>query len=539
MAHSVSEQPQEISLSELEQVLARAQEESWTSLALVSRRVGSGEFLRQLPAGRTYILDGSLQGSMRPISRLTQLSSLALVDLRIGADGARALASLTSLTSLDLGGNGIGDDGARALASLTSLTSLDLWGNEIGADGARALVSLTSLTSLTLGGNGIGADGARALASLTSLTSLNLGDNGIGADGARALASLTSLTSLNLGGNGIGADGARALASLTSLTSLNLEGNGIGADGARALASLTSLTSLKLGGNRIRDDGARALASLTSLTSLDLWNNGIGDDGARALASLTSLTSLDLRYNGIGDDGARALLAAWTESPTARRLTFLDLRENRDLSSVLPAETLDTTDAQAILAAYRRYRSAAERETLRPLNEAKLLVVGNEAVGKTSLIRYLVENMPCDPNEKKTPGTAIHVKIDTRQWSPGEDAVTLNIWDFGGQAIMHGTHRYFLTERSLYLLVLEDRRQDDRSVYDWLKIIRNRGRESPVIVVINKSDAGKQDLRLDENGLQHDYPSIVAFVRSSCAQGEFAAATIQKLRGRHRRYAGE
>jgi hypothetical protein len=54
--------------------------------------------------------------------------------------------------------------------------------------------------------------------------------------------------------------------------------------------------------------------------------------------------------------------------------------------------------------------------------------------------------------------------------------------------MMKGTHRFFLTERSLYLLVLEDRREDDRSIDDWMKTIRNRGKESPVIVVINKSD---------------------------------------------------
>jgi internalin A len=196
----------------------------------------------------------------------------------------------------------------------------------------------------------------------------------------------------------------------------------------------------------------------------------------------------------------------------------------------LPGETLDTADAQSILAAYRRYRTAAEQKTLRPLNEAKLLVVGNEAVGKTSLIRYLVENAPRNPSEPKTPGTAIHEQINTQAWVTAEDSVTLNIWDFGGQEIMHGTHRFFLTARSLYLLVLEDRRQDDRSVYDWLKTIRNRGDQSPVIVVINKSDEGIQDLRLDESALRQDYPTIVAFVRTCCDAGEWAAATIQKLR---------
>ena len=51
-----------------------------------------------------------------------------------------------------------------------------------------------------------------------------------------------------------------------------------------------------------------------------------------------------------------------------------------------------------------------------------------------------------------------------------------------------------------------------------------------MIVVINKSDKGKEDLRLDENSLRKENPSVVAFVRTSCDPGEFATASIQKLR---------
>ena len=80
------------------------------------------------------------------------------------------------------------------------------------------------------------------------------------------------------------------------------------------------------------------------------------------------------------------------------------------------------------------------------------------------------------------------------------------------------------------MLVLEDRRQDDRSIYDWLKTIRSRGGDSPVIVVINKSDEGKQDLRLNESGLRQEYPSLIGFVRTSCDPGEFARTSMQALR---------
>ena len=432
--------PKELSTAELEAVLQQARDEGWSSLALVSPEAALYvEILRELPPDRLFVVRDLSEQAVLGLAELTKLSSLGLVALHIGDEGARAPASLSGLTSLYIGYNQIGDEGARALASLSGLTSLNLGNNEIGAEGARALAALSTLSSLDLFGNEIGAEGARALASLSGLTSLNLGNNGIGAEGARALAALSTLSSLDLFGNEIGAEGARALASLSGLTSLNLGNNGIGAEGARALTSLSGLSSLNLDSNQI------------------------GAEGARALTSLSGLTSLHLRSNQIGAEGARAVLEAWVHRPSAKNLMTLSLRDNGDLSSLLPAEALDTSDAQAILAAFRRFRKGAEEETLQPLNEAKLLLVGNEAVGKTSLIRYLVENKTRDPDEKKTPGAAIHEHIDTQPWLTGEGGVTLNIWDFGGQEIMHGTHRFFLTARSLYLLVLEDRRQDDRS----------------------------------------------------------------------------
>ncbi len=63
----------------------------------------------------------------------------------------------------------------------------------------------------------------------------------------------------------------------------------------------------------------------------------------------------------------------------------------------------------------------------------------------------------------------------------------LNVWDFGGQEIMHATHQFFLTERSLYLLVLSGREGgEDADAEYWLKLIQSFGGDSPVVVVLNK-----------------------------------------------------
>ena len=96
---------------------------------------------------------------------------------------------------------------------------------------------------------------------------------------------------------------------------------------------------------------------------------------------------------------------------------------------------------------------------------------------------------------------------------------------------MRGTHRFFLTSRSLYLLVLEDRRQDDKSsLIEWLNTIKNRGANSPILVVINKSDQGKEDFSLTENTIQKQYPEVVGLLRTSCNDDDWARNSIQKLR---------
>jgi internalin A len=544
-----------ISPIELDGWLGRARAERWQQLAIVGPDTVEVEWTRSLEAiERVIRVDAPVTLSVGKLRKLQGLNSLLLCGLDIGPTGAKAIAaSLAGLTSLNLESNHIGVEGSKAIAaSLTGLTSLTIWRDNIGAEGAKAIAtSLTGLRSLSLGADNIGAQGAKAIAaSLTGLTSLDLWASDVGDGGAEAIAaSLTGLTTLNLGGSNIGAEGARAIAaSLTGLTSLTLWGNTlrhdgggvthggrarvIGTQGAKAIASLTGLASLNLGGNDIGAEGAKAIAaSLTGLTSLELWGNDIGAEGAKAIAaSLTGLTSLDLRSSNIGAEGAKAIVGAWSARPDSAHLRELDLRNNGDLSSLLPKEALETSDAQIILAAYRSFKRAREAGTAQPLNEVKLLVVGNEAVGKTSLLRYLIHNKPRDPSQVRTPGIVLHEKIEVQSWSPQHCDIKLNVWDFGGQEMLRGTHRFFLTERSLYLLLLDDRRPDDRTYEGLLKTIRNCGGDSPIIVAINKSDEGKKDLRLDEKGLRESYPNIVAFSRTSCDPGEWAANSIAALR---------
>ena len=96
---------------------------------------------------------------------------------------------------------------------------------------------------------------------------------------------------------------------------------------------------------------------------------------------------------------------------------------------------------------------------------------------------------------------------------------------------MHATHQFFLTRRSLYLLVIDARAGEKESnIHYWLKIIQSYGGDSPVLVVVNKCDQHPHEL--NETRLMHDYPNIGGFIQTSCSTGQ-AVAELRREIGKH------
>ncbi|MEH2307470.1 leucine-rich repeat domain-containing protein, partial [Nostoc sp.] len=442
-----------------------------------------------------------------------------------------AIAKLTNLTQLDLSFNPITQI-PEAITNLTNLTELNLCSNKI-TQIPEAIAKLTNLTELNLCSNKI-TQIPEAIAKLTNLTQLYLNVNKI-TEIPEALANLTNLRELHLNGNQI-TQILEALAKLTNLTLLDLSCNKI-TQIPEAIVNLTNLRELILRDNQITEI-PEAIANLTNLTQLHLYNNQITEipeaianltnlkqlilsdnqitDIPEAIAKLTNLTQLYLRSNQI------------TQIPEAieslPKLETLDLRGN---PLPISPEILGSSYGVGSVKKIFNYLQLLRSGEVRPLNEAKLLLIGQGSVGKTSLIERLIRNK-YDKNQSQTDG----LNVETWNVPVNSKDIRLNVWDFGGQEIYHATHQFFLTKRSLYLLVCNCRTSEEENRIEyWLKLIESFGGQSPVIIVGNKKD--EQPLDINRKALREKYPNIQAIIETSCQDNigidELRTAILQQI----------
>lgn len=182
---------------------------------------------------------------------------------------------------------------------------------------------------------------------------------------------------------------------------------------------------------------------------------------------------------------------------------------------------------QGSAAIFNYFNQLSQKEI--KLFETKLIIVGEGGVGKTCLMNKLLR--PADPiniNEISTEGIAVQkCKIANRY----TDNFTVNIWDFGGQEIYYATHQFFLTKRSLYLLVWNARKDEDIISFDyWLNVISLLSDNSPIIMVQNKCD--ERVKAIDEAALKEKFPNIAGFHKVSSFTGHNIESLIQSIKFR-------
>ena len=181
---------------------------------------------------------------------------------------------------------------------------------------------------------------------------------------------------------------------------------------------------------------------------------------------------------------------------------------NTPLANKIPPEILTQSGKEIARYVYSQQSNAQKYY----FNESKMIIVGQGHVGKTSLLNRLVKDKYIEG--ESTEG------IDITSWHfrKKNQEYKLNVWDFGGQEIYHSTHQFFLTNRSLYLLVWDALAEDEYGRIDyWLKTIQSLAGDSPIIIVVNKCDKDIGRIRrLDELEYKERFPQIVDIVYVSC-----------------------
>jgi internalin A len=289
----------------------------------------------------------------------------------------------------------------------------------------------------------------------------------------------------------------------------------------KSFGGLTNLVRLDLRKNDLKKL-PDTFGNLRSLVFLWLWDNDLRTL-PDTISGLTSLEELYLENNKL-TDLSPALLGL-------KELRRLFLHGNEQLP--LPREILGPTrdevgrsgiqfkPAKEILDYYFATRGA-EGVALR---EVKLIVVGRGGAGKTSLIKRL-KGEPFDPHEGETHG----INIRELKLACADGPLQARVWDFGGQHVLHAMHEFFLTARSLYLLVLGER--DDMAERDasyWLQLIRSYAGPAPVVVALNKS--GGRAREMDRRTLEEKCGPILAWVPTECSELDPTKSGIEALRG--------
>lgn len=241
--------------------------------------------------------------------------------------------------------------------------------------------------------------------------------------------------------------------------------------------------------------GIRAFPSLFKaihLTSLSLRNNAIPVIPAE-ITQLSNLSYLDISHNNV-----RSLPL---DMGYMTNLKTLHLSHNPFRTP--PPDILRSNNTNNILGFLKDLKTSYA-----PVYRIKLMAVGQENVGKTSLLKNLKNYRQKKFMFKKFQHKLISTDgIDIDEWqmevnfpdtsldvknsgvSENKRRVKISTWDFAGQETYYTTHQFFLSKKSIYLLAWDLRYDAEQyKVGYWLQSIRARTKDSAVIIIGTHSD---------------------------------------------------
>ena len=296
---------------------------------------------------------------------------------------------------------------------------------------------------------------------------------------------------------------------IISLTTLDLRGNKLSSLPS-SFRNLSNLTTLYLSYNKL-SALPNSLFALSNLNALYLSHNQIF-----ALPDyvdeLSNLTTLYLRDNQIYNLPNSIV--------NLNKLNTLDLRGN-------PLETSPREVVIHGVEAIKKYFRKLLAEEENYIDEAKLLIIGEAGAGKTTLAKKIK-----NPDYKLYSRGESTKGINLTQYSfplnNRSKEFKVNIWDFGGQEIYHATHQFFLTKRSLYILVVDDRKNND-NLYYWLSIVKVLSNNSPLLIV--KNEKGDRPIEIkNEFALRKKFTNIKQILATNLATNRGLEEVITQVK---------
>ena len=434
----------------------------------------------QLANLRTLQLNGNQLTALPPeIGQLAHLFELALDNNQLTALPPE-IGQLASLQTLRLDNNQL-TALPPEIGQLAKLRTLGLDGNQLTALPPE-IGQLSTLYELRLARNQLTAL-PPGIIRLAKLQELRLDGNQLTVLPPE-IGQLTHLRTLRLARNQLTALPPE-IGRLAKLRELALDNNQLTM--LPQIGQLTHLRTLGLDGNQLT-----TLPEIGQLSNLE----ALGLDGNELTAlppeigQLTKLRTLQLNGNHLS-------VLPWQLADLLTEGLTLKLQGN-PLNEPFP-ELLER--GAHVLATYLRSLKDAI-----PQYEAKLLLVGEGNVGKTSLIAALqdapfVEGRPTTHGIEIQPLTMRHPDLDVD--------MTVRTWDFGGQEVYRITHQFFFSPRALYLVVWNAREgQEQNEVVGWLRRIRLRVRQDARVLII-ATHYDERHPELDYPDLERSFPGLL------------------------------
>ena len=158
----------------------------------------------------------------------------------------------------------------------------------------------------------------------------------------------------------------------------------------------------------------------------------------------------------------------------------------------------------------------------KPNYRAKMIIVGNGRVGKTSMAKRL-KGLPFNDKEEYTHGISLGELTNKELEEIRFDDFSMKVWDFGGQEIFYATHQFFMTNTAIYVLAWTNyenvkvhihRMETEgkavmsgekwRKEQNWLENIRTYAKSAPILMIQTHCD--KIEHRLTPNSSFSEAP---------------------------------